>query len=350
MKITVDQLAEMVHGTVEGDGSKWIDKFAPIEEAEEGSLSFLSNSKYNHYLYTTQATAVLVEKDFVPEKEVSCCLIRVEQVYATLSGLLDKFTANPNRKTGIEQPSSIGKGSEYGEGLYLGAFAYIGDNVKIGKNVSIYPQSFIGDNTIIGDDTIVYAGVRVYSDTEIGANCILHSGCVIGSDGFGFAIQADGSYKKIPQTGKVILKDNVEIGANTTIDRATIKATIIENGVKLDNLIQIAHNVEIGENTAIAAQAGISGSTKIGKGSAIGGQVGIVGHITVADGSQIGAQSGVSKSITQKNEKWFGSPADEYKNAIKALVIFKKLPELYQRIAAAEKAIDEINVSQKGNE
>jgi UDP-3-O-[3-hydroxymyristoyl] glucosamine N-acyltransferase len=340
MKITVNQLAALVNGTVEGDGSRIVERFSPIEEAEEGSLSFLSNMKYAQYLYTTQATAVLLDRNFQPEKETEAVLIRVDDVYTTLSALLDRFNQQENRKKGIENPSYIAASVKMGEEIYIGAFSYIGDNVTIGDRVQIYPQVYIGDNAEIGDNSIIYPGVKVYSDTSIGTNCILHSGCIIGSDGFGFAPQEDGSYKKIPQTGKVIIQDNVEIGANTTIDRATIKATVIEKGVKLDNLIQVAHNVEIGANTVIAAQAGISGSTKIGSGSAIGGQVGIVGHISIAEGSMIGAQSGVSGAITEKNGKWFGSPAVDHKSAMKAMVIFKKLPELYKRIQALEDAIE----------
>ena len=347
MKISVDELAKMINGTLEGAEGRFVEKFSPIEEADDKSLSFVSNPKYAHYLYESQASAVLVSKDFVLEKPVYPVLIRVDDVYSTMSNLLEKFSQAETRKTGIEQPSYIASTAKIGKNVYIGAFAYIGENAVIGDNAMIYPQTYIGDDATVGEMSIIYSGVKVYSGTEIGKNCILHSGSVLGSDGFGFAPQEDGSYKKIPQTGKVIVRDNVEIGANTTIDRATIKATIIDSGVKLDNLIQVAHNVEIGENTAIAAQAGISGSTKIGRNAMIGGQVGIVGHITIADGSQVGAQSGISKTITEKNQKWFGSPAVEYKNAIKAQVIFKKLPELYNRIQALENAIKDLHVSRE---
>jgi len=341
------ELAQMINGVLEGAEGRFVEKFSPIEEADDKSLSFVSNPKYAHYLYTSQASAVLVSKDFVLEKPVYPVLIRVDDVYSTMSSLLEKFSQAETRKTGIEQPSYIASTAKIGKNVYIGAFAYIGENASIGDNAMIYPQTYIGDDASVGEMSIIYAGVKIYSATEIGKNCILHSGCVLGSDGFGFAPQEDGSYKKIPQTGKVIVRDNVEIGANTTIDRATIKATIIDSGVKLDNLIQIAHNVEIGENTAIAAQAGISGSTKIGRNAMIGGQVGIVGHITIADGSQVGAQSGISKTITEKNQKWFGSPAIDYKNAIKAQVIFKKLPELYNRIQALENALKDLHVSRE---
>jgi len=347
MRVSVEELAKMVNGILEGAKGRFVEKFSPIEEADAQSLSFVSNPKYAHYLYSSQAAAVLVSKDFVLEKPVHPVLIRVDDVYTTMSSLLEKFSQAEIRKSGIEQPSYIAPTAKIGKEVYIGAFAYIGENAKIDDHAMIYPHSYVGDDTMIGEKTILYAGVKVYSGTEIGKNCILHSGCVLGSDGFGFAPQGDGSYKKIPQTGKVIVSDNVEIGANTTIDRATIKATIIGDGVKLDNLIQVAHNVEIGANTAIAAQAGISGSTKIGRNAAIGGQAGIVGHISIADGSQVGAQSGISKTITEKNQKWFGSPAIEYKNAIRAQVIFKKLPELYTRIQILEKALKKLHVSEE---
>ncbi len=341
MEITVAQLAAMVAGEIEGNAKAKISTFSPIEEAQEGSLSFLSNPKYKDFLYTTNATAVLVDKNFVAEQEIKTTLIRVSDVYSTLSGLLDKFNeAQKDNKTGIEQPCHIANSAKIGSDVYVGAFAYIGENVEIGNGTKIYPQSYIGNNVVIGENTTVYPGVKIYANCEIGNNTILHAGCVIGSDGFGFAPQADGSYKKVPQTGKVIIGSDVEIGANTTIDRATIKATVIEDGVKLDNLIQIAHNVEIGRNTAIASQTGISGSTKLGRNCVIGGQVGIVGHITIADGTQIGAQSGIAKAISEPKKKWFGSPADELKNALKSQIIFKKLPELYNRIQQLEQAIE----------
>lgn len=346
MKITVDQIAQIVNGTVSGDGSREINRFSPIEEAEEGAITFLSNPKYINYLYETRATAVLVSKDFVPEKEINPALIKVEDVYTTLSVLLDKFqNSSAAGKTGIEQPSFISSSAEYGDDLYLGAFSYLGENVKLGNNVKIYPQVFVGDNVTIGYNTILHAGVKIYADCELGNNCIIHSGCVIGSDGFGFAPQADGSYKKMPQTGRVIIKNNVEIGANTTIDRATIQATVIGDGVKLDNLIQIAHNVEIGTNTVIAAQTGISGSTKIGDNCVIAGQVGIVGHIQIADKTMIGAQTGIAKAIKEPGTKWFGTPADDYKRTLKTHVIIRQLPELYNRIQELEKLIKDINTS-----
>jgi UDP-3-O-[3-hydroxymyristoyl] glucosamine N-acyltransferase len=339
MKITVGELARMVNGKVLGDESLEITGFAPISEAKDGAVTFLTNPKYNHFLYESDATAVLVNDDFQAEAVVKPALIFVKDAYTTVSTLLAKFSGQADHKTGIEQPSFISSTAKYGEGLYFGAFAYLGENCEIGENVKIYPQVYIGDNVFIDDNTIIYPGVKIYRGSTIGKNCIFHSGCVVGSDGFGFAPQANGSYTKIPQTGIVIIKDNVEIGANTTIDRATMQATIIESGVKLDNLIQVAHNVEIGENTAIAAQTGISGSTKIGKGCIIAGQVGIVGHINIADGSQIGAQSGISKTIKLPKQKWFGSPADDYRTALKSHSMVKQLPDLQKRIIELERII-----------
>ncbi|MCX6352803.1 MAG: UDP-3-O-(3-hydroxymyristoyl)glucosamine N-acyltransferase [Bacteroidetes bacterium] len=339
MKITVNDIAQIAGGRVVGDGTKLISTFSPIEEAVEGAISFLSNPKYAQFLYETKATAVLVDESFTPEKEVTPALIFVKDVYTVLSNLLDKFNQAGLNKKGIEQPSYITQTSTLGENIYVGAFAYIGEDCKIGNNVKIFPQVYVGDNSKIADNTILFPGVKIYANTEIGENCILHSGCVIGSDGFGFAPQKDGTYKKMPQTGKVIIGNNVEIGANTTIDRATIKATIIGNGVKLDNLIQIAHNVELGENTALASQVGISGSTKVGKNVMMGGQVGVAGHIKIGDGVRIGGQTGVTKSIEGEGTKWFGTPAEDFRTYVHSLSVFKKLPELYTRIQDLEKQI-----------
>ena len=344
MKISVNELAQLIGGRIEGDGSHEITGFSPIEEAGEGALTFISNPKYSHFAITTKATAILVGNDFKPEGKISANLIYVKDVYSTLSELLQKFSAGDGRKNGIENPSFIAATAKVEEKAYIGAFAYIGENSAIAEGAQIYPQVFLGDNVKVGKNTIIYAGAKIYANTEIGEDCIIHSGCVIGSDGFGFAPQPDGSYKKIPQNGKVIIGNNVEIGANTTIDRATMKATIIENGVKLDNLIQIAHNVEIGENTAIAAQSGISGSTKIGKGCIIAGQVGVVGHIQIANRTMVGAQSGVSKTIKEHGGKWFGSPAIEYNKQLKALAVFKDLPDLYKKINELEKIVKKMQV------
>ncbi|HBK83035.1 MAG TPA: UDP-3-O-(3-hydroxymyristoyl)glucosamine N-acyltransferase, partial [Flavobacterium sp.] len=279
MKFTASQIASILNGTVLGDPNAEVYKLSKIEEGTPGSLTFLANKKYNNYIYTTQATITIVNHDFVPEQEISTNLIQVEDAYKSFTTLLEYYNQVKLMKSGIEQPSFVSENVVYGNGLYLGSFCYVGKNVIIGENVKIYPNTFIGDNVRIGDNCIFFAGVRVYSETEIGNNCTFHSGSIIGSDGFGFAPQEDGTFKKIPQIGNVVIEDNVEIGANTTIDRATLGSTFIRKGVKLDNHIQVAHNVDIHENTVIAAQTGIAGSTKIGKNCMIGGQVGIEGHL-----------------------------------------------------------------------
>jgi len=336
MNITLSQLAAFVQATVVGDANAEVSHFAPIDKGDDGALSFLSNPKYESYIYSTQATCVIVSKTFKATHKINTNLLLVDDVYATLSILLDKFSPPKEAKVGIEQPVYITEDAKYGEGLYLGAFSYIGKNVSIGKDVKIYPQVYIGDNCKVDDGTIIYAGSKIYADTTIGKYCILHAGCVIGSDGFGFAPMPDGAYKKIPQNGKVIIKDNVEIGANTTIDRATLESTIIHEGVKIDNLVQIAHNVEVGKNSAIASQAGISGSTKIGEKVVIAGQVGIVGHINIAKGTMIAAQSGIAKEIKEENSKWFGSPAMDYKDGLKAQIRLKQLDALFKRVTTIE--------------
>jgi len=327
MKITAAQIAEVLEGVVEGDASVQVSTLSKIEEGKPGAISFLSNPKYNHYIYTTDASIVIVNNTFEAERPVKPTLIRVEDAYKAFSKILEFYNQIKLMKSGIEQPTVISEGVEYGEELYLGSFSYIGKNTKIGKNVKIYPNSFIGDNVIIGDNTILFAGVRVYSETIIGNDCIIHSGTIIGSDGFGFAPNEDGSYTKVPQIGNVVIEDAVEIGSCTTIDRATLGSTIIRKGVKLDNQIQIAHNVEIGEHTVIASQTGIAGSTKIGKHCIIGGQVGIVGHITIGDRVRIQAQSGVGKSI-KAGETIQGSPAIAYNDFSKSFIYFKKLPNI----------------------
>lgn len=327
MKITAAQIAEVLEGVVEGDASVHVSTLSKIEEGKPGSISFLSNPKYNHYIYTTDASIVIVNNTFEAERPVKPTLIRVEDAYKAFSKILEFYNQIKLMKSGIEQPTVISEGVEYGEELYLGSFSYIGKNTKIGKNVKIYPNSFIGDNVIIGDNTILFAGVRVYSETIIGNDCIIHSGTIIGSDGFGFAPNEDGSYTKVPQIGNVVIEDAVEIGSCTTIDRATLGSTIIRKGVKLDNQIQIAHNVEVGEHTVIASQTGIAGSTKIGKHCIIGGQVGIVGHITIGDRVRIQAQSGVGKSI-KAGETIQGSPAIAYNDFSKSFIYFKKLPNI----------------------
>lgn len=342
MKITVGELAALIGGKVVGDSHAELSGFSPIEEAKEGALTFLSNLKYTPYVYSTKATAVLVSDEFLPENPLTTNLIHVKDVYFTLSQLLAMFNAATDGKTGVEEPSFIAKDAELGTANYIGAFAYIGSKVKTGSKVKIYPQTYVGDGVEIGDETTIYAGVKIYPNTKIGKCCIIHSGAVIGSDGFGFAPTPDGKYNKIPQTGNVILGDNVEVGANTTIDRATMQSTIIGDGVKLDNLIQIAHNVKIGDHTVIASQAGISGSTELGDNCVVGGQVGIVGHIKVASKTMIGAQSGIAKAVSEEGTKLFGSPALDYRNAMKSIAAFKELPELRQKIIRLERELEEM--------
>lgn len=327
MKFTAAQIAGILQGEVVGNPNAEVYKLAKIEEGTEGSLTFLANPKYNNYIYSTQATVTIVNKTFEVEHEITTTLIKVEDAYQSFSQLLEYYNQVKLMKSGIEQPSVISENVTYGSDLYLGSFCYVGKNVTIGKNVKIYPNSFIGDNVTIGDDCVFFAGVRIYSETVIGNNCIVHSGSIIGSDGFGFAPQENGSYRKIPQIGNVIIEDDVEIGACTTIDRATLGSTIIRKGVKLDNHIQVAHNVEIGENTVIAAQTGIAGTTKIGKNCMIGGQVGFAGHLVIGDGVKIQAQSGIGKNL-EAGEVVQGSPAFNYGDFAKSYVIFRNLPKM----------------------
>ena len=337
MTITVQQLAEMVGGTVDGDASAIINNYAKIEEATDGCLTFLANPKYTHFIYETRATAVLVRNDFVPEHPLSTTLIRVEDPYKTLADLLNYVnSAQQEAKRGIEQPAFISEGTRVPDDAYVGAFAYLGKNVSLGHNVKIYPQCYVGDNVTLGDDVTLYPGVKVYHGCQIGNRCIVQAGAVIGGDGFGFAPKDDGTYEKIAQVGIVILEDDVEIGANTTIDRATMGATIIRRGVKLDNLIQVAHNVEIGEDTVMAAQVGIAGSTKIGKHNMIGGQVGFAGHITVGDNNGIGAQSGVPNNVGD-GQRLLGSPAINGLAFARQCALLRRLPQLMDDVRALKK-------------
>ncbi len=342
MEFTVKQVAAMLGGEVKGEGAGKINMLAKIQDARKGQISFLSNPKYEQYIYTTQASAVIVKKDFIPRKEITTTLILVDDPYSSFTTLLEEYHKLVSfQKTGIEQPSFISEKSIVGKNIYRGAFSYIGHNVKIGDNVKIYPHTYIGDNVSIGNDTILHSNVRLYADTRIGNNCVIHAGTVIGSDGFGFAPQADGSYKTIPQLGNVIIEDNVCIGANTVIDCATLygDSTIIHEGVKLDNLIQIAHNVEIGKNTVIAAQTGISGSTKVGDNCIIAGQVGLAGHLVIANNTSIGAQAGISKSIKEEGQRIIGYPAFEIKDYFKSYAVFKRLPDLNDRLRELEKKV-----------
>jgi len=342
MQFTAHELSLMLNGTVEGDPFVQVNQLAKIEEAGTGCLSFLANPKYEQYLYTTKASVVIVNNDLVLSGPAKATLLRVENAYSAFSLLLEKYNTLKLNKTGVEQPSYIHPSAQIGETVYVGAFAYIGTDVRIGNNCKIYPGVYIADHVKIGNNVTLFPGVKVYFDCVLGNNVIIHSGAIIGSDGFGFAPESDGTYKKISQIGNVIIEDDVEIGANTTVDRATMGSTIIRRGVKLDNLIQIAHNVEIGANTVVAAQTGISGSAKIGENCIIGGQAGIVGHISIAKGSQIQAQSGIGRTLKDEGKKWAGSPAVLYANNMRSQVVINRLPELEKRINELEKIITEL--------
>lgn len=339
MKFTAEQIAGILEGEIIGNPEVEVSRLSKIEEGTEGSLTFLANPKYQPYIYTTKASVTIVNKTFVPESQLSTTLIKVEDAYKSFSKLLEYYNMVKMNKTGIEHPSFISESATYGEGIYIGAFSYIGDNVTIGKNVKIYPNTYIGDNSVIGNDCVVFSGAKIYSETQIGNNCVINSGCIIGADGFGYAPDGNGEYSKVPQTGNVIIEDFVDVGAGTTIDRATLGSTIIRKGVKLDNQIQIAHNVEIGTNTVIAAQTGVAGSTKIGKNCVIGGQVGIVGHIIIGDRVKIQAQSGIGRNI-KDDEVLQGSPAFGYGDYNKSYVYFKNLPKLAKQLIDIEKKID----------
>ncbi|MCS6823143.1 MAG: UDP-3-O-(3-hydroxymyristoyl)glucosamine N-acyltransferase [Cytophagaceae bacterium] len=337
MELSAKQIAHLLNGVVEGDDSVKVNNLAKIQEANSSSISFLSNPKYENYAYTTKAAVLIVNKTFTPKSKINATLVRVDDAYTSFSVLLEEYHKIISFiKEGIEQPCFLSPDSSLGNRCYVGAFAYIGNKCIIGDNVKIYPHVYIGDNVTIGNNTIIYAGVKIYSNTQIGKHCTIQAGAVIGSDGFGFAPQPDGTYKSIPQIGNVVIGNHVDIGSNTVIDCATMGSTIIHDGVKLDNLIQIAHNVEIGKNTVIAAQTGISGSTSIGENCMIAGQVGIVGHISIANNTKIGAQSGVSKSLTKPGMSLSGSPAYELTAHLKSLTVFKKLPQLQKRIEELE--------------
>lgn len=331
MNFTAGQIADQLNGIVIGDKEVDINSLSKIEEGVKGSLTFLANPKYTEYIYNTKASAAIVSDDFKPTKEIKTTLIKVKDPYSSFTTLLELFNTNNTDESGISKLSEINKSSKVSSSSFIGSFTIIGKNSIVEDKCFIHEQVFIGDNVKIGSGTKIYPGVKILNDTVIGKNCIIHSLCCIGSDGFGFAPNDDGSYKKIPQTGNVIIEDNVEIGSNSTIDRATIGSTIIKKGVKLDNQIQIAHNVEIGENTAIAAQSGIAGSTKIGKNCMIGGQVGIIGHIKIGDNVKIQAQAGVTSDI-ESNSRITGTPAINYMNYNKSYIHFKNLPEIVKKI------------------
>ena len=341
MEFSAKEIASILQGKIEGNEQVKVNDFSKIEEGKPGTLTFLANLKYTHYIYETQASIALVNDDFVPEKELppTLTLIRVPNAYLALASLMEWVEKGKKHKKGIESPAYVSPSAEISpETVYIGAFAYIGENVKLGKNVEIHPQTYIGDNVTIGDDTIIYAGVKIYAGCQVGKRCIIHAGAVVGSDGFGFAKEGD-TYKKISQLGNVRIEDDVEIGANTTIDRAVMDSTIIRRGVKLDNLIQVAHNVEIGENTVLAAQVGISGSTKVGKNCMLGGQVGLGGHIKIGDQVNIGAQAGIISNI-EDGRSILGSPAIDVKNFFRSSLLFQKLPDIYRTLNQLQKEVE----------
>ena len=336
MKFTAQQIAGILEGDIVGNPDVEVSKLSKIEEGTEGSLTFLSNPKYTSYIYSTKASITIVNKTFEPEHDINTTLIKVEDAYKSFSKLLEYYNQVKLNKQGVEQPSFISDSVTLGDDVYVGAFSYIGDNVSIGNSVKIFPNTYIGDNVTIGDHTIVFSGAKIYSESIIGKHCVINSGVIVGADGFGFVPDEKGEYSKVPQIGNVIIEDYVDIGAATTIDRATLGSTIIRKGVKLDNQIQIAHNVEIGRNTVIAAQSGVAGSTKIGENCQIGGQVGIVGHITIGNNVKIQAQSGIGRNV-KDNEVLQGSPALSYGDFNKSYVYFKNLPKIVKTVNDLEK-------------
>ncbi len=343
MQFNAAQIAMIISGKLEGDAMVSVTGFGKIEEAEEGQLAFLANPKYEEFLYQTKASIIIINDTQELKQPVSATLIRVPDAYTAFATLLAKYQELVTQQlTGIQQPSFISGSATLGENIFVGAFAYIGENAVIGNQVKLFPGVVIGNNVVIGDNTILHAGVKIYFDCRIGKNVIIHAGTVIGSDGFGYAPQADGSTKKVPQIGNVVIEDHVEIGANATIDRATIGSTLIREGAKLDNLIQIAHNVEIGSNTVIAAQTGISGSTKVGKNVMIGGQVGTAGHINIADGSRINGKSGVTKSLKEPNKAYNGTPAIDFATSLRVQALTRNLPDLEKRVKELEKMVEQL--------
>jgi UDP-3-O-[3-hydroxymyristoyl] glucosamine N-acyltransferase len=339
MEFSANQIAALVNGVVEGNGDATVNTFAKIEEGHVGALSFLANPKYSHYLYTSKSSVILVSKSFELEHPVAATLIRVDDPYSTVAQLMTMVSElTASRCSGIESPSYVADGVDVPTNAYIGAFTYVATGAKIGNGVQIYPQCYIGANVEVGENTIIYPGVKIYHGCKIGSGCILHSGVVIGADGFGFAPMADGSYSKIPQMGNVVLEDNVEVGANTTVDRATMGSTRVRKGTKLDNLIQVAHNVEIGEHTVMAAQVGVAGSTKVGSHCMIGGQVGFAGHIHVGDRVEVGAQSGIPSDV-KDGSILMGYPAVDAKDFKRQVVYIKQLGTLARRIAELEKQL-----------
>jgi UDP-3-O-[3-hydroxymyristoyl] glucosamine N-acyltransferase len=346
MEFKATDIAAFLNGEIVGDSDVIVNTVSKIEEGSPGSLSFLGNPKYESYIYTTEASIVLVNRDFVPKQKLNATLIMVDNPYNSFASLLELYIqSKENSLKGIEKPSYIDTTVKREDDIYVGAFTYIGKNTKIGKGVKLYPHVYIGENVTVGDNCTLYAGVRIYSDCIIGNRCIIHAGAVIGSDGFGFTEQSDKSYRKIQQIGNVVIEDDVEIGANTTIDCGTLDSTVIRKGAKIDNLVQIAHNCEIGENTVIAAQTGLAGSTKVGKNCKFGGQVGIAGHLSIGNNVQIGAQSGVTKSISD-NQIVLASPAFNYKDALKTYTIYRNLPKLREELIQLQK---DVKLLQRGD-
>ena len=343
MEFSAKQIAQILGGTVEGDENAVVNNFAKIEEGAPKTLSFLANPIYTHFIYTTDASVVIVNKTLALDKPVkpTCTLVRVENAYESFAKLMEMYAQMKASKVGVEQPSFVSPSATVGSDCYIGAFAYLGQNVKIGNNVKLYPQVYIGDNCEIGDDTVLFSGVKIYHDCKIGKSCTVHANTVIGSDGFGFAPNAEGhAFQKVPQLGNVVIEDNVEIGSNASIDRATLGSTILRKGVKLDNLVQIAHNAEVGENTVIAGLSGVAGSTKVGKNCMIAAQVGIAGHLKIADGVKIAGQSGIGGNIEKENEIVQGSPAFNIGDYKRAYVLFRGLPKLNDRINQLSKKLD----------
>ncbi len=342
MIFTASIIAEFLKGTVEGDPQAIVNEVSKIEEGKVGTLSFLANPKYEKYIYETQATIVIVNEDFKPSKKVGSTLIRVKNAYEAFAALLQLYEQSKPKKIGVSKMASISETALLGENLYIGDFTVVSDHVSLATGVQLYPQVYLGDNVKIGEGSVLHPGVKVYEGTEIGAHCVIHAGAIIGGDGFGFAPNQENNYQKVPQVGKVIIEDHVEVGANTTIDRATMGATILRKGVKLDNLIMIAHNVEVGENTVMAAQTGVSGSTRIGKNCMFGGQVGLIGHITIANGVKIAAQSGIPKSISEEGAVLQGSPAFDFGPYQRSYVLFKNLPSIRNQISDLERKISDL--------
>jgi UDP-3-O-[3-hydroxymyristoyl] glucosamine N-acyltransferase len=343
MNFTAAIIAEFLKGSVQGNPEATVSDISKIEEGMPGTLSFLANPKYEKYIYDTQSSIVIVNADFQPQKDISATLVRVNNAYESFAALLRLYEQSKPKKSGISKMASISETASLGKELYVGDFTVISENVSLGDGVQLYPQVYVGDNVKIGEGSILHPGVKVYEGCEIGSHCVIHAGAVVGADGFGFAPNQDNNYEKVPQVGKVIVEDHVEIGANTTVDRATMGATILRKGVKLDNLVMIAHNVEVDENTVIAAQSGISGSTKVGKNCMFGGQVGLIGHINIASGVKIAAQSGITKDIKEEGIVIQGSPAFEFGPYQRSYLLFRNLPKIREQINELERKVDRMN-------